>query len=65
MLYKFNEIHYINPDQVVSIDVIKAENINELRFTFLAGYSKCFTYDSEKIAKEKLLDYVHFCNGYD
>ena len=65
MLYKYNETHYINTDQVVSIDVRKTENIDELRFTFLAGYSKCFPYDSEIIAKEKLLDYVEFCNGYD
>ena len=65
MLYKFSENHYINPDQVVSIDVRKTENINELRFTFLAGYSKCIPYDSEGLAKKKLLEYVDFCNGYD
>ena len=65
MLYKFSENHYINPDQVTNIEIIKTKKINELRFTFLAGYSKCFPYDSKELAKEKLLDYVEFCNGYD
>ena len=59
MLYKISEDHYINTDQVVSVEI----RGDELRFTFLAGYSKSFTDDSKEITEQKLNDYVHFCNG--
>ena len=63
MLYKIIKNCYINTDQVVSVDLRKPENMYELRFTFTAGYSRSFTFDSKNIAEQKLNDYVVLCNS--